>query len=450
MAFSKVIFNGDTLMDVTGDNPATDNMLTGTRATGANGQTVNGAVVTAPASTADPEMDGTADPGTESTYSRGDHVHPTDTTRQAKITASGILKGNGSGGVSAAVAGTDYISSHQDISGKLDKSGGTMTGALTLSGAPTSNLHAATKKYVDDNIPDVSGKLDKSGGTMTGALTLSGAPTSNLHAATKKYVDDSVPSVPSASTTAPSMDGNASYGSGTTWARADHVHPTDTSRAAASDLTSHTGNTSNPHSVTAAQVGAVPTSRKINGNALTSDVSLTASDVGAASANDLSSHTGNTSNPHSVTASQVGAAPTSHAASATTYGAGTGSNYGHVKLSDATDSTSSNSGGTAATPAAVKAAYDLAASKTSNTGTITAVQANGTSVATSGTANIPAASTSAYGVTKLSSSTSSTSTALAATASAVKAVNDRITYGSTDLTAGTSALTTGVLYAYYT
>jgi len=32
---------------------------------------------------------------------------------------------------------------------KLSKSGGTMTGALTLSGAPTSDLHAATKLYVD-------------------------------------------------------------------------------------------------------------------------------------------------------------------------------------------------------------------------------------------------------------------------------------------------------------
>lgn len=59
------------------------------------------------------------------------------------------------------------------------------------------------------------------------------------------------------------------------------------------------------------------------------------------------------------------------------------------------------------------------------------------------------ASTTYYGVTKLSSSTTSTSTAMAATPSAVKAVNDRITYGSTDLTAGTSALTTGVYYAYY-
>lgn len=42
------------------------------------------------------------------------------------------------------------------------------------------------------------------------------------------------PTPPTASTTAPSMDGTASYGSGTSYARADHVHPTDTSRAASS------------------------------------------------------------------------------------------------------------------------------------------------------------------------------------------------------------------------
>jgi hypothetical protein len=35
------------------------------------------------------------------------------------------------------------------IDDKLSKTGGTMTGALTLSGAPTSDLHAATKLYVD-------------------------------------------------------------------------------------------------------------------------------------------------------------------------------------------------------------------------------------------------------------------------------------------------------------
>lgn len=62
---------------------------------------------------------------------------------------------------------------------------------------------------------------------------------------------------------------------------------------------------------------------------------------------------------------------------------------------------------------------------TSNTGTITGVSANGTSVATSGVADIPAASTTKYGVTKLSSSISSTSTTLAATASAVKTAYDK-------------------------
>ena len=74
-------------------------------------------------------------------------------------------------------------------------------------------------------------------------------------------------------------------------------------------------------------------------------------------------------------------------------------------------------------------------------GTITAIQANGTSIATSGTANIPAASTSAYGVTKLSSSTSSTSTALAATASAVKAAYDLANGKQDKLTSGTNIKT---------
>lgn len=38
------------------------------------------------------------------------------------------------------------------LGGKMDKSGGTMTGKITLDGAPTADLHAATKKYVDDSM----------------------------------------------------------------------------------------------------------------------------------------------------------------------------------------------------------------------------------------------------------------------------------------------------------
>jgi len=79
----------------------------------------------------------------------------------------------------------------------------------------------------------------------------------------------------------------------------------------------------------------------------------------------------------------------------------------------------------------------IATGATANTGTITGVSANGTSVATSGVANIPAASTSAYGVTKLSSATNSTSEVLAATPKAVKAAYD-LANGK----AGTSVATT--------
>ena len=57
------------------------------------------------------------------------------------------------------------------------------------------------------------------------------------------------------------------------------------------------------------------------------------------------------------------AAPVLHRSASETYGKGSSVYYGHVKLSDATDNTSGVSGGTAATPAAVKSAYDLAKAK---------------------------------------------------------------------------------------
>lgn len=66
------------------------------------------------------------------------------------------------------------------------------------------------------------------------------------------------------SSTNPVMDGTASVGSASTVARSDHKHPTDTTRAAASDLTSHTGNKSNPHGVTLSQLGITATATELN------------------------------------------------------------------------------------------------------------------------------------------------------------------------------------------
>ena len=82
-----------------------------------------------------------------------------------------------------ASAKSDISTNSADISGnssditdlqtdKLNLSGGAMTGALTLSGAPTSNLHAATKAYVDDSI---TGQLIYQGGYNASSAPLTGS-----------------------------------------------------------------------------------------------------------------------------------------------------------------------------------------------------------------------------------------------------------------------------------
>ena len=67
--------------------------------------------------------------------------------------------------------------------------------------------------------------------------------TSNVQSQLDGKADSSHGTHVTYSTTAPVMDGTASVGSASTVARSDHKHPVDTTRAAASDLTSHTGNT---------------------------------------------------------------------------------------------------------------------------------------------------------------------------------------------------------------
>jgi hypothetical protein len=78
----------------------------------------------------------------------------------------------------------------------LPIAGGVLTGLLTLSGPPTTALHAATKAYAD-------GFLPLAGGVLMGALTLSGAPTTALMAATKGYVDSSALPVAGGTVTGP-------------------------------------------------------------------------------------------------------------------------------------------------------------------------------------------------------------------------------------------------------
>lgn len=111
--------------------------------------------------------------------------------------SGGIPKSDLASSVQTSLGKADSaLQSHQDISGKLDKSGGTMSGALNMGSkkitslaTPTSNTDAATKKYVDDNSHAHSNKaildaidetcieawsscLPVTGGVLSGSLTM--------------------------------------------------------------------------------------------------------------------------------------------------------------------------------------------------------------------------------------------------------------------------------------
>ena len=66
----------------------------------------------------------------------------------------------------------DGYATESEVNTKLEnylpKSGGTLTGALTLKGAPTADLQAATKKYVDDSAMNIKPKAHKVTLTVTG------------------------------------------------------------------------------------------------------------------------------------------------------------------------------------------------------------------------------------------------------------------------------------------
>lgn len=121
-----------------------------------------------------------------------------DTLETAGTTTGGGGGGGGGGGSSESFdpAGMFVTLTHfeSELAKYLPLAGGEMEGDLTLAGAPTESLHAATKAYVDAAMGsvDLSDYLPIAGGTMEGFITLHAAPTADLHAATKAYVDAAI------------------------------------------------------------------------------------------------------------------------------------------------------------------------------------------------------------------------------------------------------------------
>ena len=85
--------------------------------------------------------------------------------------------------------GIDHASSTTNIHGIADTNVlATLTDAATAAAAAVTTHNSVTTNV--HGIADTADLMKKSGSTMTGDLTLSGAPTFDLQASTKKYVDD--------------------------------------------------------------------------------------------------------------------------------------------------------------------------------------------------------------------------------------------------------------------
>lgn len=126
----------------------------------------------AAASTTVPKMDGTAAVGTEMAFARGDHVHPSDTTKANKEDVYNKTETYSK----TEIDEKGFLTEHQDISGKADK-------ATTLEGYGITDAY--TKTQTDAKIDEkIANKADSdhnhddtylklSGGTMTGPIVFS-------------------------------------------------------------------------------------------------------------------------------------------------------------------------------------------------------------------------------------------------------------------------------------
>lgn len=205
----------------------------------------------------------------------------------------------------------------------VNVSGDTMAGDLILAADPTASLQAATRHYVDNainlagnylgtwsvaantpsisagggiananyvavtvnpgvaetapvGIPGIAGQSINNGDRIIWASGLSvwqilrgaGAVSSfNTRTGAVTLNNTDVTTVLPASSTTPTMDGAAAVGAGTTWARADHVHPVDTSRYAATNPSGYQTAAQVNTAVSAAVAGQANVGRNLIHNA---------------------------------------------------------------------------------------------------------------------------------------------------------------------------------------
>ena len=308
------------------------------------------------------------------------------TVKQDKITASGLLKGDGSGGVTAAVAGTDYVA---PVSGK---------------GLSTNDYTAADKSKLDNiaakaNLGFASVQIEDSTGAAIGGRA---AIESNslLTIRGKKNV--------TLSNSGADVEISVADGSASTAGVVKLSDATDGTAAAASGATAAT-----PKAVADALSAAKTYANNVKGDANV----IEGVKLAGASGNLTPSSTKVVTIPNAVATGETGA----------TNGLMTADDK--KKLSDLP--AGANVGFTGITGTSGNASADATHADVVITGTniTAAVSSNNAGVLVA--LAVADGSTSVKGVVQLSNSTSDTSTSKAATASAVKSAYDRGSAGVT-------------------
>ena len=194
--------------------------------------------------------------GKQTSFLRGDGTWVVPTNTDTKVTATNVTPSDQTDyyATFVAAAGTGGVSVSDGVKTSIKEgtTSGQGLGVLILGNATPSGtagnktgyleLYGASGKKtdirLDENaasdtrqiIPGKTGTLLNSATTTVTRSVTSGTKIATL-TINDVASDIYAPTPPSATTTSPKMDGTAAVGSETKWAKGDHVHPTDTSRA---------------------------------------------------------------------------------------------------------------------------------------------------------------------------------------------------------------------------
>ena len=185
-----------------------------------------------------PVMDGVATPGTSALYSRGDHAHPTDTSR-API-ASPVFTGDPQAPTPSAADNDTSIATTAFVKTALASAGTPSNANPAMDGVAAPGVATAYSRG-DHVHPTDTSRAPLASPVFTGdPQAPTPAPGDNdTSIATTSFVGTAITnSAVAPATAAPIMDSVAAVGTATKYAREDHVHPSDTAKQAAdTDLT---------------------------------------------------------------------------------------------------------------------------------------------------------------------------------------------------------------------